>query len=88
MKNKLYFIIFTTICLIALIICAICDLAISKALTWSLITISAITFTWLILLPSMVFKKKIFIFSKSLYLWAFLCYNIIVIVEKNTKSNI
>ena len=61
MKNKLYFSIFTIICLIAVIVCAICDLAISKTLTWSLITISAITFAWLILLPSMMCKKKIVI---------------------------
>ncbi len=61
MKNKLYFSIFTIICLIAVIVCVICDLAISKTLTWSLIPISAITFAWLILLPSMMCKKKIVI---------------------------
>lgn len=58
MKNKLYFSIFTAICLIAVILCVICDLAISKTLTWSLISISSITFAWLILLPSIMFKKK------------------------------
>lgn len=70
-KNKIYFIIFTVICLIAVTVCAICDLAISKSLTWSLICITSIIFTWLILLPSMILKKKI-VFTTLLLLTIFI----------------
>ncbi|MCI8760729.1 MAG: hypothetical protein HFJ34_06445 [Clostridia bacterium] len=86
MKNKLYFSIFTIICLIAVIVCAICDLAISKTLTWSLITISAITFAWLILLPSMMCKKKIVIatlLSLTIFIIPFLY--ILSVLIKNTE---
>lgn len=71
MKKKIYFGIVTSICLIAVIVCAICDLSISKTLTWSLISISCITFAWLILLPSMLLKKKIVI-ATSLSLTMFI----------------
>ena len=86
MKNKLYFSIFTIICLIVVIVCVICDLAISKTLTWSLIPISTITFAWLILLPSMMCKKKIVIttlLSLTIFIIPFLY--ILSVLIKNTE---
>lgn len=57
-KNVIISIIFSTTLLIGLIVCAICDLAISGNLTWSLIPISSIIFAWVVLFPVMILGKK------------------------------
>lgn len=85
-KNKLYFSIITAICLMAVIVCAICNFVISKAFTWSWIPISSITFAWLILLPSMILKKKIVIttlLSLTIFIIPFLY--ILSILIRNTE---
>lgn len=90
MKNKIYFSIFTATCLIAVIVCVICDLAISKALTWSLIPVSSIIFAWLILLPSMILKKKVVI-TTLLFLTIFIIpflYVLSVIIENKEVLSI
>lgn len=43
---------------LGLIICVICDLAISGELSWSLYPISAIVFTWLVFYPVLKWGKK------------------------------
>lgn len=43
---------------IAIIVCAICDLAISQSLTWSLYPIASIIFTWLVVMPLFLFKTN------------------------------
>ena len=58
MKNRIISIIFSALCIIGIIICVICDLVISKTLTWSLITISSITFAWIISFPIISFGSK------------------------------
>lgn len=57
-KNVVISIIFSTTLLIGLIVCAICDIAISGNLTWSLIPISSIIFAWVVLFPVMILGKK------------------------------
>lgn len=57
-KNVMISIIFSTTILIGLIVCAICDLAISSNLTWSLIPISSIIFAWVVSFPVMILGKK------------------------------
>lgn len=57
-KNVIISIIFSAVLLIGLIVCAICDIAISGNLTWSLIPISSIIFTWVISFPIIILGKK------------------------------
>lgn len=57
-KNVAISIIFSTTLLIGLIVCAICDIAISGNLTWSLIPISSIIFAWVVSFPVMILGKK------------------------------
>ncbi len=57
-KNIIISIIFSATLLIGLIVCAICDIAISGNLTWSLIPISSIIFTWVVSFPIIILGKK------------------------------
>lgn len=57
-KNVVISIIFSVTLLIGLIVCAICDIAISGNFTWSLIPISSIISAWVILFPVMILGKK------------------------------
>jgi transcriptional regulator with XRE-family HTH domain len=43
--------------LIAIITCMICDLAITHSLTWSWYVISSVVFTWLMIMPLILFEK-------------------------------
>lgn len=49
--QNICFIAFSSLLFIGILVCAICDLAISASFTWSLIPISSIIFAWLILSP-------------------------------------
>lgn len=49
--QNICFIAFSFLLFIGILVCAICDLAISASFTWSLIPISSIIFAWLILSP-------------------------------------
>ncbi len=60
-KNVVISIIFSTTLLIGLIVCAICDIAISGNFTWSLIPISSIIFAWIVSFPVMILGKKGFL---------------------------
>lgn len=48
----------TTVCLLAICICMICNIAISGTFTWSLYPITAISFAWLIIIPLFHFEKN------------------------------
>ncbi|GFZ29612.1 hypothetical protein CSC2_01380 [Clostridium zeae] len=48
----------TVTCLLGIFVCMICDMAISGAFTWSLYPISAISFSWLIIIPLFQLKKN------------------------------
>ncbi len=49
--RKISMIVTTIIFAFAIIVCIICDLAITRKLTWSLYPIVSIIFTWLVILP-------------------------------------
>lgn len=49
---------FSFLLFIGIVVCAICDLAISGAFTWSLFPISSIIFAWLVLFPVIKYGAK------------------------------
>ena len=57
-KNMVAAIILSASFLIGMAVCAICDIAVSGSLTWSLIPISSIIFAWVISFPVTVLGKK------------------------------
>lgn len=57
-KNFTILIVFSIILLIGVLVCAICDIAISGSLTWSPIPASSIIFAWVISLPIIILGKK------------------------------
>ena len=50
--------VFSILLLLGIIVCAICDIAISGAFTWSLIPISSIVFSWLSFFPAVKYGKR------------------------------
>lgn len=57
-KNILFSTLFSATLVIAIMVCLICNIAISGALTWALIPISSIVFAWVISFPVIVSGKK------------------------------
>ena len=57
-KNVIISILFSVILLIGIMVCLICNIAISSNLTWSLIPVSSIIFAWAILFPSIILGKR------------------------------
>lgn len=60
---------------LAILVCVICDLAISKGLTWSLYPIVSIVFTWLVIMPLFHFannKMAMSLISLSIFVVPFL----------------
>ena len=49
---------FSLVLLLSIIICAICDIAISGAFTWSLYPISSFIFAWFLFIPVIQYKEK------------------------------
>lgn len=57
-KNVVVSVLFSMLLLTGIMICLICNLAVSGRLTWSPIPVSSIIFAWLVLLPGALFGKK------------------------------
>ena len=57
-KNVIISILFSVTLLIGIMVCLICNIAISGNLTWSLIPISSIVFAWVISFPSIILGKR------------------------------
>lgn len=57
-KNMIISSLFSVISLTGIMVCLICDIAISGELTWSLIPVSSIVFAWVISFPSIIMGKK------------------------------
>lgn len=57
-KNVIIPILFSVILLTGIMVCIICNIAISGNLTWSLIPVSSIVFAWLIFFPGIVLGKN------------------------------
>ena len=51
MEKKEYSIVVSSLFLIAIIVCLICDVAIHNMFTWSLLEVASILFVWSILFP-------------------------------------
>lgn len=50
--------VFSVLFIIGIVVCIICDIAISGALTWSLIAISSIVFSWFMIFPIIKYAEK------------------------------
>jgi len=62
-KNVIISIIFSITLLVGIMVCLICNIAISGNLTWSLIPVSSIVFAWAISFPGIILGKRGFIVS-------------------------
>ena len=62
-KHVIISILFSATLLIGIMVCLICDIAISGNLTWSLIPVSSIVFAWIISFPSIFGGKRGFTVS-------------------------
>lgn len=57
-KGAVISILYSATLFIGIMVCLICDLAISKGLTWSPIPVSSIVYVWIISFPVMIFGKR------------------------------
>lgn len=57
-KNTVISIIYTVTMAIGILVCCICDVAVSGTLTWSLITLSSILVAWIASFPVILLGKK------------------------------
>lgn len=57
-NNVIISILFSAALLIGIMVCLICNIAISGNLTWALIPVSSIVFAWVISFPSIIFGKR------------------------------
>ncbi len=57
-KNVIISILFSVTLLVGIMVCLICNIAISGNLTWSLIPVSSIVLAWAISFPSIVLSKR------------------------------
>ncbi len=57
-KNMIISILFSVTLLVGIMVCLICNIAISGNLTWSLIPVSSIVFAWVISFPSIILGKR------------------------------
>lgn len=56
--NLIVSILFSIMLLTGMMVCLICDLAISRKLTWALIPIGSMAFAWVVFFPGIVLGKK------------------------------
>lgn len=57
-KNIIIAILFSMALLIGIMVCLICNIAISGGLTWSLIPVSSMVYAWVIAFPAIISGKK------------------------------
>ncbi len=57
-KNVIISILFSATLLVGIMVCLICNIAISGNLTWSLIPVCSIVFAWVISFPSIILGKR------------------------------
>jgi transcriptional regulator with XRE-family HTH domain len=57
-KNTIILTIYTITMVIGILVCCICDIAISGTLTWSLIVLSSVLVTWIASFPFILLGKK------------------------------
>lgn len=74
-KNMIISILFSAILLIGIMVCLICNIAVSGSLTWSLIPVSSIVFAWIISFPSIMLGKRgimVSLLSFSVFIFPYL----------------
>ncbi|MCL2707833.1 MAG: hypothetical protein FWF03_01820 [Defluviitaleaceae bacterium] len=49
---------FSVFCVVAAVVCLICDLAINKGLTWSLFTVCSVAFAWASAAPALLMRTN------------------------------
>ncbi len=57
-KNVLFAVIYSVVLFLGIMVCSICDIAITGGLTWSCITLSSIIFAYVISFPIVILGKK------------------------------
>lgn len=57
-KNTIILILYTITMVIGILVCCICDIAISGTLTWSLIALSSILIAWIVSFPVILLGKR------------------------------
>lgn len=85
-KNVIISILFSVALLIGIMVCLICNLAISGDLTWSLIPVSSIVLAWVISFPSIILGKRgiiVSLISLSVFIlpYLFLLSNLVKVEE-------
>lgn len=85
-RSVLISVIFSMVLFVGIMVCLICNLAVSGRVTWSLIPVSSIVFAWLISFPGILFGKKgirISLISFSIFLlpYLFLLGNLVKVQE-------
>lgn len=85
-RSVLISVIFSMVLFVGIMVCLICNLAVSGRVTWSLIPVSSIVFAWLISFPCILFGKKgirISLISFSIFLlpYLFLLGNLVKVQE-------
>ncbi len=85
-KNVIISILFSVTLLIGIMVCLICNIAISGNLTWSLIPVSSIVFAWVISFPSIILGKRgvvvsLIALSVFIFPYLFLLGNLIKVKE-------
>ena len=85
-KNVMISILFSVTLLIGIMVCLICNIAISGNLTWSLIPVSSIVLAWAISFPSIILGKRgvvVSLISLSIFIipYLFLLGNLIKVKE-------
>ncbi len=84
--NVILWVLFSVTLLIGIMVCLICDIAISGNLTWSLIPVSSIAFAWAVSFPSILLGKRgivVSFISLSVFIipYLFLLSNLIKVKE-------
>ena len=85
-KNVIISILFSVALLIGIMVCLICNLAISGDLTWSLIPVSSIVLAWVISFPGIILGKRgiiVSLISLSVFIvpYLFLLSNLVKVEE-------
>lgn len=71
-RNRIIALLFSGMLLVGMMVCFICDLAISGGLTWSLIPAVSIAFAWAVIFPGIALGRKgIFVSLLSLSIFIF-----------------
>lgn len=73
--QNIFAVVFSVTMLIGIMVCTICNIAISGTFTWSLIPISSILFTWILFYPVIKYGKRgiiVFLIALSILIIPFL----------------